>query len=406
MMKKFLKRSLLIVLAAILLAQIPFAYRRYKFGQLRNKINEIAVASQEIPKPTNPNFTEYKGIIHAHTNLGGHSTGRFEELVYASNANDLDFVLMTEHYSQMFDTASLTLNGVYGKTLFVGGNEIDTSDADRFLMIPGSADAFGLAKVPTASVIDKLHAENRLALVTYPETLKSADANFDGIEVFSLYTASKQLNPFITFFDLIWSGYSYPELVFASNFKRPEDNLAKYDATAARRKTSLFAGTDAHSNVGFHIFGDDAGHKWIDLKLDRYATMFGIVRMHLLAAKDAPLTRESLIATVKQGRFFTGFDSIGDTAGFMFTAESGSDRKQMGDEVPLASAASFKVFSPAAAHIVIFKNGVKFAEDLNVTEMSSKPDGPGEYRVEVYQNALGTPFDTMPWIISNPIYVK
>lgn len=402
---KLLKKILIFLFIVLVAIQAPFVYRRYLLGQLSNKISETAKISQDTPRPQNEGFTEYKGIIHAHTNLGGHSTGRFDELVKASNANGLDFVLMTEHYSPTFDTASLTLNGVYGKTLFIGGNEIETADRDRFLMIPGSAEAISLARMPTNAVIEKLHAENRLAFVAYPETLKTDGGNFDGIEIFSLYTAAKQLNPFVTFFDLIWSGRSYPELLFASNFRRPDANLARYDAAAATRKASLFAGTDAHSNVGFHIFGDDAGHKWIDIKLDRYEMMFRIVRTHALLANDTPMTRENLLAVVKQGRFFTGFDSIGDTEGFMFTAESGTEKKQMGDDVPLASA-NLKVFSPAAAHIVIFKNGAKFAEEFNTNELTAKPDSPGAYRVEVYQNALGPPFDTMPWIISNPIYVR
>jgi hypothetical protein len=31
---------------------------------------------------------------------------------------------------------------------------------------------------------------------------------------------------------------------------------------------------------------------------------------------------------------------------------------------------------------------------------------PGAYRVEVYRDDLGQPFDKVPWIISNPIYVR
>lgn len=403
---KLLKKILIFLFIVLIAIQAAFVYRRYKFGQLRAKIDEIAKTSQALPKPTNTNFNEFKGIIHAHTGLGGHSTGRFEELIDASNSNDLDFVVMTEHFSPQFDTSALTLNGVYGKTLFIGGNEIDTSDADRFLMIPGSAEAPGLAKMPTKLVMEKLHAENRLALVTYPERLNSWDANYDGVEVFNLHTAAKQVNPFVAFFDLLWSGSSYSELVFAANFRRPDENLTKYDAIAANRKVSLFAGTDAHSNIGFHIFGDDAGHKLIDLKLDRYATMFGIVRTHIQLAKDKSLTHDNLIDVVKQGRYFVGLDMIGDTSGFLFTAGSGVETKQMGDEVPLSSAAKLNVFSPASAHILIFKNGAKFAEEFGVTQLSAKPDSPGTYRVEVYQNALGAPFDSMPWIISNPIYVR
>ena len=94
-MKKLLKRILLILLAVLLAIQVPFIYRRYKLGQLASKIAELDRA--RTAPAANSKFKEYKGIIHAHTNLGGHSTGSFEELIAAANANDLDFVIMTEH---------------------------------------------------------------------------------------------------------------------------------------------------------------------------------------------------------------------------------------------------------------------------------------------------------------------
>src|SRR5687767_6786084 len=166
---KIIKRILLVFLVLLILAQIPFIYRRYQTGKLAEKIAQF---DSQRTTYTDPNFKEYKGIIHAHTSLGGHSTGTFDELIAAANANDLDFVLMTEHISDTIDTAALTLNGVYGKTLFVGGNELDTADGDRFLMVPGSADAAALRHMPTNAVLEKLHTEGRLALITYPEKFK------------------------------------------------------------------------------------------------------------------------------------------------------------------------------------------------------------------------------------------
>src|SRR3982750_4064685 len=219
---KMLKRILLVLLAVLLLVQIPFIYRRYQTGKLAGRIAELN--GQRINRE-DAKYKEYKGIIHAHTSLGGHSTGGFDELINAANANDLDFVLMTEHYSDAYDTSALTLNGVYGKTLFIGGNEIDTADADRFFMTPGSSEAASLRSMPTYAVLEKLHSENRLALITYPEKFKSWDSNFDGDEVFSLHTAAKNANPFIAFFDLIWSYPAYPELTFMSYFGRPDTNL-------------------------------------------------------------------------------------------------------------------------------------------------------------------------------------
>jgi hypothetical protein len=356
-------------------------------GQIAARIQELN--GTRTPS-ADPKYKEYKGVIHAHTSLGGHSTGSFEELIAAANANDLDFVIMTEHWSDAYDTAALTLNGVYGKTLFIGGNEIDTSDSDRFLMIPGSADAAGLRKMSTPAVLDKLHAENRLALVTYPEKLKSWNANFDGIEVFSVHTNAKKMNPFTALFDAIWSFPKYPELMLATYFKRPDENLRRFDEVAANRDISLIAGTDAHSNIGFHFLGDDAGNRLLNIKIDPYERIFRLVREHVLIETGKPLTPENLIEAMRAGRFFVGFDVLGDTTGFTFEQ---------------CDADALCAHSPAAARIVLLRNG-SAVHEASGNQLKYGPYDKGVYRVEVYLDQLGPPFDKMPWIISNPIYVR
>lgn len=405
-MKKFLKRILLILLAVLVAIQAPFIYRRWKVGQLSNKRSHLAKMAADLPRRQPTEFNEYKGIIHAHTNLGGHSTGSFDELIAAANTNDLDFVLMTEHYSDALDTSALTLNGVYGKTLFVGGNEIDTTDSDRFLMIPGSPDAAGLRKLPTTAVVEKLQAENRLALVTYPEKFKTWDSNFDGIEVFSLHTNAKTMNPFTAVFDGIWSFPAYPEVMLASYFKRPDENLRKFDEVAAKRKISLFAGTDAHSNIGFHFFGDDTGNKFLNFKFDDYATIFRLARQHVLIEKDKPLSRENLIEALRAGRSFIGFDVLGHTEGFFFSAESTKRKETMGAEIMHSEGVKLKAVSPQKSRFVVFLNGEKINESVDAASLELDIYEPGAYRVEVYLDQLGPPFDKMPWIISNPIYVR
>jgi len=390
---------LLILLAVIAVAQIPFVYRRVALGNVASAIAQDDAARTVI---TNDRYDEYKGIIHAHTSLGGHSTGSFDELIPAANANGLDFVLMTEHWASEYDTSALTLNGKFGNTIFVGGNEIDTANSDRFLMIPGSADAASLRLSPTNDVIAKLHAENRLALITYPEKFNTWDSSFDGIEVFSLHTAASKMNKVTAFFDMIWSGSAYPQLMFARYFVRPDANLKRFDDTAQRRPITLFTGTDAHSNIGFHIFGDDAGHKFINFKYDPYVTMFSISRCHILVPKGQPLTRELIIDTVKAGRVFAGLDILGDTTGFSFTAGDST----MGESVPYTGDLMLKAAAPLNAHFKLFKNGAPVADLTGTSRFEYKPDGPGEYRIEAYRDTLGEPFSLMPWIMSDPIYVR
>ena len=225
----------LILLGVLLVLQIPFIYRRFQISNRATQINSLNANRTNF---SNPNFNEYKGIIHAHTSLGGHSTATFDELIDGASKNSLDFVVMTEHTAENFDSSAKTLNGIYKNVLFVGGHEADTASGDRFLLVSGSADAFADAKLQTTQFLEKYHAQSKLALVTYPEKFKSWDAGFDGIEVFSLHTNAKKANLFYTTFDLIWSFPSYSELTIADYFQRPNENLQKFDEISQQRNHS------------------------------------------------------------------------------------------------------------------------------------------------------------------------
>ena len=395
----------MVILVALVLAQIPFIYRRYQTGKLADKILEL---DAQRTAHIDPNFKEFKGIIHAHTSLGGHSTGSFEELIAAANANDLDFVLMTEHVTDLFDSAALTLNGVYGKTLFIGGNELDTIDADRFLLIPGGGESAKARMQGTSAFLEAAKRENKLALVTYPERFKSWDAPFDGVEVFSLHTAAKQMNWLTAVGDLIWTYPSYPELTLAKAWTRPDANLQKFDDIASRRNISLFAGTDAHSNIGFHFFGDDSGNRLINIKLDPYETIFQMARIHVRIHNLTQFDRDTLLAAIKDGNYFVGLDVLGDTSGFTFeqAAPAAKPFAAPTDQVPIDGPRGLKAKAPLKARFLFFRNGEKFYEASDTMEATANTEYAGAFRVEVYRDDLGPPFDKMPWIISNPIYMR
>ena len=400
---KLWKKIVLAVLAFVLLAQVPFIYNHFQTGKLADK---IAVLQTQRTNLADQKFKDLKGVIHVHTSLGGHSTGGFDELLAGAAENDLDFVVMTEHTSANFDTSALTLNGIYGKTLFVGGNELDTKSDDRFLLINSDVEAETSDKIETPEFLQKSHAKNEIAFITYPEKFKSWETDFDGIEVFSLHTNAKKMSLLTFPLDTLWSYWSYPELTLARYFVRPDADLQKYDEIAARKKITLFAGSDAHSNLGYHLIGDDAGNKFIGVKFDTYATIFRLVRTHVLLEKEKTLTQENLIAALKNGHTFIGFDCLSETQGFSFTAENGAEQKIQGDETALQNGVNLRAAAPQVARFVIFKNGEKIFESGENTEIVFQAKEPGTYRTEVYLDALGSPFDKMPWIVSNPIYVK
>ena len=112
------QKLFLVLLAVIICSQIPFAYRRYRLGRLQAVIQQIN--QQHQPKPDDK-FVEYKGAVHVHSFLGGHSAGNFEEIIAAAKQNQLDFVVMTEHNSANFNTAAMTLKDVHGGVLSLRG---------------------------------------------------------------------------------------------------------------------------------------------------------------------------------------------------------------------------------------------------------------------------------------------
>ena len=396
------KKIILILLAVFLAVQIPFIYNRFKFGRIHDQIVDLQTRRSE---NANANFTDYKGIIHVHTSIGGHSTGGFEELIDGAWANNLDFVVMTEHTTDLYDTSALTLKGKIGDTLFVNGQEVDTA-TDRFLLLDGSADAGKMNHVAANDFLAKIHAQNKLAFIAYPEKHQDWNENFDGVEVFSLNTNAKKMNPFFALFDALWSYYSYPELVLAKYFQRPDDNLTKFDEVTQTRKSTLIAGTDAHSNIGFHLFGDDAGNRIINLKIDRYATIFSVMRNHVLLATGKLLTQENLLEALKNGHSFVGIDALSETKGFTFSAENAAETKIMGDEINLDANTRLKIFAPQKSRVVVYRNGAKIYEQSDANETILPITEKGTYRAEIYLDALGTDFNRMPWIISNPIYVR
>ena len=340
-----------------------------------------------------------------HSFLGGHSSGTFPELIAAAKANQLDFVIMTEHPQADFDTSAMTINGVHGGVLFVNGNEVSTADSDRLLLIPGSSNAATAGSRGTTQIVDEERNGNGLSFVAYPtESSHWQSTTTNGVEIYNLFTNAREIRPVVMFFDGLWSYRGYADLMFANFFSRPEGNLRLWDSAmlSTNQKLVAIAGNDAHSNVGVSL-NDAAGKQLVGLKLDPYERSFRVVRTHVLIKKGSELTRESLLQALAQGHCYVSFDIFGDAAGFEFSVVNSDST--MGDEVSGNLLPRLLVRTPLPSRIVLLKNG-NIAEQRAGTSAEFSPDGPGVYRVEAYLDSLPAPVTGQPWIISNPIYVR
>jgi hypothetical protein len=400
------KKVTLVILALFILFQIPFIYRRTRLGSLYRSIQQVN-ASRVVDEAASA-YNDYKGVIHVHSSLGGHSYGNFTDIIQAAQRNNLSFVVMTEHPSTTFDTSEMTLKGVHAGVLFVNGNEVNTASHDRFLVMPGSADAATANTTGSQQMLTAQKAQGHLSFIAYPQEFQSWDVtDYDGMEVYNLYTNSKKIGYFVTFFDWLWSYWSYADLMFARFYERPSEALKKWDELIAskNRKVVAIAGNDAHANVGFRI-GDLTGKELIGVHLDPYERSFRIVRNHVLIEKEKPLTTETLLAALSSGHCYIAFDLFGDSTGFTFTAETSQGKKIMGDEIEFEDGMRLTVTTPVAARVLLIKDGQVIKDEDGTSRKEYAITERGVYRVEVYLTQLGSLVKDKPWIISNPIYVS
>jgi hypothetical protein len=250
--------------------------------------------------------------------------------------------------------------------------------------------------------------KDALNFIAYPQDFKSWDTSFyDGVEVYNVYTNARQINRVVMFFDSLWSYRSYPDLLFANFYRRPTENLRKWDeaiAVSGRRLVAI-AGNDSHANVGISL-NDSSGKRLLGLQLDSYERSFQLVRVHVLVPKDKPLNRESLLESLASGHCFIGFDLFGDTSGFGFSASNGTENKIQGDGISLRTGVRLTVNSPVAGRIVLMKDGKTIQDESGVKVKDYVVNEQGTYRVEVYLPRLAKPVGDQPWIISNPLYVR
>jgi hypothetical protein len=396
------RKLLLLLLALIVISQVPFVYRRHRLSRLRNAIQQLT--SQRTANEGTSEYVDYKGVIHVHTFLGGHSDGTFAELITAAKANNLDFVMMTEHPQAEFDTSAMTLNGTHADVLFVNGSEVATANGDRLLLIPGLPDAAQAGSKSTQEIVEKQKAIGGVTFAAYPTDSQTwQSTSVDGVEVYNLFTNTKQINRAVTFFDGLWSYRSYPDLMFANFFSRPTDSLKRWDdaISAGSRKLVAIGGNDAHSNVGFGL-SDATGRQLLGMKLDPYERSFRTVRTHVLIKKDKPLTRETLLEAISLGHCYVSFDIFSDATGFTFNVNQTD--KIMGDEIWSDDQTDLRVTAPLSSRFVLFKNGGAIDQKSGTTAQFAVA-GVGVYRIEVYLDSLPAPAKGQPWIISNPIYV-
>jgi len=180
--------------------------------------------------------------------------------------------------------------------------------------------------------------------------------------------------------------------------QRPDRTLARWDDLLRSRRTAGFCAVDAHGRPPYAAMMEG---------LQMYAAV-GHPPTNGAAADGAALF-DALIA----GRTYCGIETIGAAGGFRFGATSDAGEVSMGDETrldlhPVLHLDLAYEQLPPVTRPVLICGGVEVPLDQAPAKdglrSTYRPTRPGACRAEVRVDGDG--HRVLPWIMSNPVYVR
>jgi hypothetical protein len=428
-------------LAALALAAVvvPLAFgdalarlKPERLEAVHQAIAELRTQRQEVARP-GP-YKDFRANLHVHSLLSHDSRGTLDDIVKSAKAAGTRVLMFTEHPSDRVDFFTGGHQGMKDGVLLIPGAE-----TDGFLCYPTHS-LRGLERGKPQEFSDLVRRKDGLMFLCHLEERMDWEIHgLTGSEIYNTHAdfkdeknlAKSMRNPLF----LLKMGElsaQYPQEVFSALLDYPADYLRRYDQLCEKAPHTGVAGNDSHQNVGLVIrllegdrvrVEDALGEKIVELpgatfpkfqelskgkkpgdviyrlQIDRYENSLRHVGTHLLLTD---LTKEAVWDALKAGRAYVAFDWIADATGFDFAAVSPGHRYEMGSRIPFSKDLQFHGQAPLPAKWKIFRNGKVVSEPTGRT-FEYAPSEPGIYRVEAWLTVAG---EDMPWVLSNPLYLR
>jgi hypothetical protein len=332
------------------------------------------------------------GVYHVHSSMSdGLQTAK--EIALQAHASGVSLVLLTDHGSPNQASSSFreTIDGV----TIVGGSEASLPDGRLTFFGAQSIPRFRLSSFPP-DAIDDAREWGAFPVLAYPDDPRygwhywNKDLRPGGIEILNLFTSLRAGS----WADQLRLAMYYPfsHYYFLKRIVVPAESNAHWDALLRRDKIWGFAASDAHG--GFHLTS------WLSIKLPSYADTFSFAGMGIGRQYESDPE-----AAVRSGDFFNCIRGAGEPERFEFTAHHGFQKFPSGSDVPANSNLHVEVQTgKQVTRLVLKKDGAPLRETLG-DHLDLENAGTGVYRVEVF--LIGHPLlqESVPWILSNPIFV-
>jgi len=348
-----------------------------------------------------PSFYK-KGVFHLHSTFSD-GKGTVAEICRAAAAQNLDFVILTDHGRPNREASAAT--AWKDGTLLIGASE--------FSLHAGHLAAAGYRLQdyefpPEAQeAIREVENDGGVTFISHPLDGRIPWTDWDargftGIEIISLYQmAKKNLLYGLTLFPLQY--LLSPDYALTAIITYPKQELAIWDRFNRQGRYFGIYALDSHAKLALG--------KKIHFRFPSYGATFKIMRVYAKVDRDldrdAAAAAATVIAALRCGNFFSAIESLAAANGFEFhyleddgrRVEMGGDAERPGGSLVL------RLPFPFATDVRITKDGRPFRliEGNTRQEISVHVSTPGVYRCEVFIHSGR--LSHLPWILANPIFL-
>jgi hypothetical protein len=349
-----------------------------------------------------------RGAIHVHTNRSD-GTGTVDDVAAAAARAGLAFVIITDHGDGTRQPdAPAYRHGV----LCIDAVEVSADGGHVVALGLVNATPYPLGG-ETRDVVEDIARLGGMSVAAHPGSVDSAlrwsdwTTPLDGIEWLNGDSEWRDEAPWTLTATLLTYPFRQAETLGAL-LDRPVPIMARWDALAANRRVVALAGADAHARIWPPEYG--GRNRPTLLNLPSYEQMFRAFSIALpdtVLSRDAARDADSVMKSLREGSVYSSVDALAAPAALRFTARSGSTGARMGDTIPVSGPVGFHVETnaPEDARIVLLKDGKPSATANGASLRYLDVRASGVYRIEVHlPEAPGDP--PVPWIVSNPIYVR
>lgn len=343
---------------------------------------------------------ELRGNLHVHS-LESDGTLPLTEIAAVAKECNLDFVGINDHHVVCED--SKYLNDV----LFLMGTEFNS--AHSHYLAYNTPVSYSEKQVGVAKLVKEVRDSGGMGIIAHPFEKGSKivsngkhypwlDWKVQGFDAIELWNLTSQWRDAAT---------SYLRALYLWLFKRHVpfyqgpclQALAKWDQLCLTGHISGLGGSDLHAPI-INVLG-------FKFKILDYPMLFSALNNYVVVEGVSGNAREdsaNLLAALCQGNCWFALDHLGLAHGFSFTASAGQTQIGMGESLSLdREKVQLHVQSPQSGRITLYCNGNPLQAIEDGRSMTCSVSSWGAYRVEI---RLRPRTRYLPWLYSNPIYLK